>query len=69
MEQVIPTGLFHIFAFRLRTDAPYGAGKISQKSDAFKLRFFITTGYLGFNPDLFQLQRSGLFLAAGRNRI
>jgi hypothetical protein len=27
------------------------------------LRFFITNGYLGFNPGLLQLHRSGLFLA------
>jgi hypothetical protein len=69
MEQVIPTGLFHIFAFRLRTDDPYGARKLVIKSDAFKLRFLNTNGYLGFNPGLLQLHWSGLFLAAGRNGI
>ncbi len=53
--EVIPTGLFLSFAFRLRTDDPYGARNFRKKSDApesfrGKLRFFITFGYLGFNP-------------------
>jgi hypothetical protein len=47
----------------------YGLTKLSQKSDAFKFRLFFTIGYMGFNPEPFQLQRSGLFLAAGRKRI
>jgi hypothetical protein len=48
--EVIPTGLFLSFAFRLRTDDPYGSKNFRKKSDAFKLRFFITIRYLGFNP-------------------
>ena len=44
IEQVIPTGLNYILAFRLRTGDPYGARNLSQKSDApesfrGKLRF------------------------------
>jgi hypothetical protein len=31
IEEVIPMGLNQILAFRLRTDDPYGARKLSQK--------------------------------------